>query len=133
MSGPCFVVSQVFEKLLAFSAPADLDGAASSIKAAQGHLADIKSTAAAAADAGDAIVEKCFDAAVNRALMSPTPPRRMPVGALAALHLRTTHLYDLLVHRSSSQLEMFDIICNKGNLSIDIASINCFVHIFQCV
>lgn len=70
---------QALEKLLAFSAPTDLQAAAVLIKRAQSHLSDVRSTVAVAAAADDAVVARCFDAAVNRPLLTPMPPRRMPI------------------------------------------------------
>lgn len=67
------------EKLLGFKAPGDLDEAAGYLQAAQAQLQVVRDTARFGAPAGDAMVDSCFDAAVNRPLMSPTPPRRMPV------------------------------------------------------
>ena len=70
---------QALEKLLGFKAVADLDEAAGLLQAAQAHLAAVHATSRLASPAGDAAVISCFDAAVNRPKMAPTPPRRMPV------------------------------------------------------
>ena len=73
------VAAQALEKLLGFKAVADLGEAAGHLQAAQAQLQAVRASAALGAGAGDPAVESCFDAAVNRPLMAPTPPRRMPV------------------------------------------------------
>jgi hypothetical protein len=79
------VPPQALEKLLGFAAQPDLDSAARHLTAAAAELQRLRGSAGLAQH--DSTVAACFDASVNRRKMAPTPPRSMPVGLPASLHL----------------------------------------------